>query len=244
MIEQGLARGTSLRSIAFHFKTTHTTLRRHRQCIASELEGLRNAAKIERASDVNKEVERGFSMTHKLLDACDEWLRDPDDPSRYNIGPRAEEIMVTFTERTPSGKEKRKKALLSELIEKIENDDRKVLKVRIRHADPRTLFLKAVGALQRQIVILAHLTGAFKRKPEKPSEIERKRQHYNRLIEGAINSMKVKYDITTNRSQVIARCVFYGDDEILEFVALTPAEQAEMDRELRMLRGEPERLYS
>ena len=42
------------------------------------------------------ELRRCFERVNLLFDACDRWLRDADDPSRYDIGPRAAEVLVTY----------------------------------------------------------------------------------------------------------------------------------------------------
>jgi hypothetical protein len=35
----------------------------------------------------------------RLLDACDEQLRDPDDPDAYTLATRADSIKVTYSEK-------------------------------------------------------------------------------------------------------------------------------------------------
>ena len=64
-----------------------------------------------------------YDRAIKLSDAVDAWLTDPDDPTRYSIDPRAEDINVIYTWRE-AGRNggittKRRKEKLSALLKKI-----------------------------------------------------------------------------------------------------------------------------
>lgn len=107
-----------------------------------------------------------------LFDACDRWLRDPDDLTRYEIGPRSEDISVvySFQEKGPKGGlvTIRKKAKLSILLKQINDhhgNDLDFEMVETKHADPRDLVLKAAERLQGQIELLARLMGELKEQP-------------------------------------------------------------------------------
>ena len=53
------------------------------------------------------ELDSTLARVRKLFDACDRWLADPDDPSRYDLNPRAEEIIVHHTIVGPDGAARR-----------------------------------------------------------------------------------------------------------------------------------------
>ena len=65
------------------------------------------------------ELETTLRRVNKLFEACDEWLTDPEDPERYDLGPRAEELLVHYWPTGADGRRVRAKAPLSELLERL-----------------------------------------------------------------------------------------------------------------------------
>lgn len=111
------------------------------------------------ALDVMEELKRCFQRVNLLFDACDRWLRDPDDPTRYDLGPRAEDVQITYLEPGPDDKPIRRKAPISELLARIEGADYSVVAWETKRADPRDLILKTANSLQGQIELMAKLMG-------------------------------------------------------------------------------------
>ena len=115
------------------------------------------------------ELHQLFERIHLLFDACDRWLRDADDPTRYDIGPRAEDIKVIYLENGANGKPVKRKARLSHLLEQVDQAKKdngySLLMVESKHADPRDLVLKTADRLQQQIELLARLMGELQDQP-------------------------------------------------------------------------------
>lgn len=156
----------SFRNIAERFSVSVAALHRHKaDHVPEALRRARASQEQDDAIDVMAELKRCFERVNLLFDACDRWLRDPADPNRYDIGPRAEEIMVTYTEQGPDGKPVRRKAPLSELLGQAEGEHRTVTMVETKHADPCDLVLKTAGRLQPQIELLAKLIGELDERP-------------------------------------------------------------------------------
>lgn len=165
----------SFRNIAERFSVSVAALHRHKADHVPR--ALREAQAVQEeadAIDVRPELERCFERVNLLFDACDRWLRDADDPARYDIGPRAEEMRVTYEERVGE-RTVRRKAPLAELLAKVEVNDsessteargRTVTMVETKHADPRDLVLKTAGRLQPQIELLAKLIGELDNRPQ------------------------------------------------------------------------------
>ena len=177
-IEQALVANDSFRAIAERFGTSIGSLHRHKQkhlpallaqaqqvCDRERATALVVQAQDQQAKEdatainVMQELRRCFERVNLLFDACDRWLRDPDDPTRYDIGPRAEDVAVIYWEPGPEDKPVRKKAPLSVLMERITSSGRVVDHWESRHADPRELVLKTSERLQSQIELLAKLLG-------------------------------------------------------------------------------------
>lgn len=237
-IEMAIARRESLRNIAKQFQAGYSSINRHQSCIASELQELRGAGKIERAVSIESELNKCFARVNRLLDACDVWLRDADDPTRYDIGPRAEEVLITYLAPNGDGPPQRKKAKLSELIAQVEGRSYTVSLAEVKHADPRELFLNTIRTLHSEIEILAKLNGAYVKKAPHPDEIEQKRRQYRTLLADAMQLEGVR-EAKWSRVQVIAYLIRrQGKEEMLDYIEITPQERAKVLSELRRLEGE------
>jgi hypothetical protein len=111
------------------------------------------------ASLTLEQLDRCLRRTNLLFDACDRWLRDAEDPSRYDIGPRAENVKVTYVERGDDNKVTRKKATIAELLDRAAGVAPEVRLVETRHADPRELVLFAVKRLGSLVELVARIRG-------------------------------------------------------------------------------------
>lgn len=165
----------SLRTIADRWTVSKTALIRHKaEHLTQRLVASKAAAERVEDLEVMEELRRCFERVNLLFDACDRWLRDVDDPTRYDIGPRAEELRVTYEEERPgpAGKRStvRRKATLAELLAEVKGSDRSPLRtvtmVETKHADPRELVLKTAARLQPQIELLAKLIGELDERPQ------------------------------------------------------------------------------
>jgi transposase-like protein len=102
--------------------------------------------------DVMEQLALNLKRANKLMDACDEWLQDPTNQDKYDIGPRSEEVEVSYRVEVEAGDklivQKRKKKL-SELMGLLEGEadaeGGRIIAVdrgEYKHADPRELILK------------------------------------------------------------------------------------------------------
>ncbi len=126
----------------------------------------RAAAEDAHALDVMEELGRCFQRVNLLFDACDRWLRDADDPDRYDIGPRAGDILVTYEEPGADGKPVRRKEALDRLLARLEASGAMVERWESKHADPRELVLKTAQQLTGQTQLLAKLLGQLDERPQ------------------------------------------------------------------------------
>src|SRR5207237_1129534 len=62
------------------------------------------------------ELQVCLSGLQRLFRACDAWLRDPDDSERYDLSPRADDVLVTCLDDAGDGRTVRRKVRLSELL--------------------------------------------------------------------------------------------------------------------------------
>jgi hypothetical protein len=107
------------------------------------------------AQDLMGQLTRQVERINLLSDATDAWLRDPEDPARYTIVPRGEDVVVIYREQIDDeGLSARKKARLSELIGRLEGAGLSIEATETRHADPRDLLLKTSEAVKGQMTLL------------------------------------------------------------------------------------------
>ncbi len=89
---------------------------------------------------------------NRLLDACDLWLTDPDTPGRYDIGLRAEEVTVLYTDSDG----RRKRAPLSVLLQRV-TDAGLSASASPRLADPRSLILRTAAEIRQTAATCSNL---------------------------------------------------------------------------------------
>lgn len=165
-IDRALVDGAPARRIVEQYGLSKGAVGRHQadHLPAALLKG-EEAREEVRSLGLVEQLERWLERVNLLFDACDRWLRDPEDPSRYDIGPRAEDLKVVFSEAGPDGTPVRKKKKLSELLALVEGTARVVELVETKHADPRELILRTHARLQSHQELIAKLLGELKDQP-------------------------------------------------------------------------------
>jgi hypothetical protein len=161
-IDRILVSGAPLRETSAVFRVSEDALGRHKAAhLPATLLRAQEATDLATAAGIAQALRTHLLRVQLLYDACDAWLRDPNDLSRYDIGPRAEDVRVTYSESGPDGKPVRKRARLSELLARVETGrDLTVERGEYRHADPRELLLKTAGQLHSHLDLLTKLLQA------------------------------------------------------------------------------------
>ena len=153
IIDKKLRNGDSVNSIHLLFGLSRNVLSKHRDNCLTAL--LMEDSKVKDAmvgDSLIKSVQEQIALVQKLIIACDEYLTDPDDPDKYFLGARGDEVDISYQEvdeengRLLPGKQK---ASLQELIQKVESNGMYIVRgINIKHSDPRELLLKAITKLE------------------------------------------------------------------------------------------------
>lgn len=106
----------------------------------------------------------------KLIDACDEWLQDPDRPGKYFMGDRATELSVIYTEEVEIGAGKTKtvrrrknlQSMLDDISGSYKYSDTIVEYVQTSRTDTRKIMLESLRVAQQQVELIAKITGEMK----------------------------------------------------------------------------------
>lgn len=113
--------------------------------------------------DAMGELSNSLRRVNMLLDATDEWLRDPDRPDCYTLDARADEVTVIYKEAVgvkPDGSalfEKRRASLQSLLDRAGRETDGGIVSTERKGADPRSLLLQTAAEVRQTVNTLADL---------------------------------------------------------------------------------------
>jgi hypothetical protein len=171
-IEGAVVAGESAAAIAAKYRVSDDAISRHSAAhlpatLARAAQAVA-AVQIEQqadALDVMAELRRCFERVNLVAEACDRWLRDPEEPSRYDVGPRAGDVLVIYLERDAEGKAHQRKAPLDTLLARLIEHGLQPVGYEVKHADPRELMLKAVAQLRPSVELLAKLVGELDDRP-------------------------------------------------------------------------------
>jgi hypothetical protein len=166
-IDRALAGGESVSGVAIRYGLSWDAVKRHGAAHLPKAVVVAQAGVEEaHALDVMEELTRCFQRVNLLFDACDRWLRDADDPTRYDIGPRTGDILVTYEEPGADGKPIRRKEALDRLLARVESSGMALERWDTKYADPRELVLKTAQQLTGQTQLLAKLMGQLDERPQ------------------------------------------------------------------------------
>ncbi len=140
-------------------------VRRHAKHLPAGLVQAADVAKVASAGRTLAQLDRCLERVNRLFDACDDWLRDPEDPSRYDLGPRAGDVKVIYEEIDEQGKRAPRKAALSELLARVAGIAPGIRLVETKHADPRELLLQTSRRLEGASELMARLVGELQDVP-------------------------------------------------------------------------------
>lgn len=166
-MDRALVQRRPFRHIAAqHGVSTSALVRHHDEHLPALLAQAKTAAEVAGADQLIAELRTELERVDLLYDACDRWLRDPDDPARYDIGPRDSDVRVIYSEPGAGGRTVQRKAKLSLLLARLEDKGVQVDRAEWRHADPRKLILETFAQLAGSRELLAKLAGLLDDRPQ------------------------------------------------------------------------------
>lgn len=163
-IIKDLLRGQTDNAIANNYGLPVSCVRRYRNGkMMALISSIWDEEKVEASLTIEQRIEDIASRMRKMLQACDEWLQDPDDPDHYNMSPRAEEVDIIYTteETDDKGKvfRKKTKARLSDILARMEDKEMSPCGVFFHTVDTRKIMIETSRELASELRILAELQG-------------------------------------------------------------------------------------
>lgn len=167
-INAALVKGTAHRAIADRFGLSKTAVTRHlEEKLRERAAATQKALAIQDGEYLMEELERSRVMLTKMAEACDRWLTDPTDPTRYSMDiTHPDDVIVAYD--TPTDEDgkggKTVKVRLSELLPMLEDPDlrRDVRMVELRRKDIRELLLRSRAEIRADLDLLATIQGKIK----------------------------------------------------------------------------------
>jgi len=154
-LREALEEGVPVREIAARFDVTpqavYKRIGRLEDCTTAAAVAPEESRRYVQAQiHAMEELSRCLRRTNLLSDACDRWLReigpDGEPMERYDVGPRANEVQVTYWKLREDGerigKRPERKDLQSLLDVALDPEHTELVGAESRHADPRELVLK------------------------------------------------------------------------------------------------------
>jgi hypothetical protein len=161
-IDKALVAKQPYRRIAARHGVTTGALQRHAaEHLLAEIVDAWQAERHRNGLELADELRAWMDTLTKLLNACDDWLTDPDDPTRYDLSPRAHEVLVHYEVPREGQRPQRKKGRLADLIARIDGHQSigDVTLIEHKSADPRKLIIDTSKALEGHLRVLGELVG-------------------------------------------------------------------------------------
>jgi len=167
-IDKALIKGQSYRTIAKQFGLSQASLQRYMTGkLIPQVSKAQATRELQGGSDLLDRLESYIRIADKMIKAAEEYLQDPDDPDKLHLGPRADEVKITYIEREGDKSWKRKSTLqqlIKELEDKASGEDRSMhtITLETRQEDPRRTILNAANTLSKQLELFARIHGDIK----------------------------------------------------------------------------------
>jgi hypothetical protein len=164
LILQDIIDGKKLREISEKYKVSISSIHRYAQKqLAEQAAEAYTVKRLEQGDFTLDRLGNYLAKGEKLLDACTDYLKDPLDPDKFYLGPRAHEIEVIYYveyegENGQPIREKHKDTLQN-LLAEIAGNDLVVEKVQYKHTDPRSLLVSVSNSLSKQLALVANING-------------------------------------------------------------------------------------
>jgi transposase len=163
-IEKAIIDGISYRKIRQQFGVSETSVCRYiEKYLLPRMSAALKRQEEREGLSLLQRVEKIIERLQKMYDACDEYLRDPDNSEKYYLGPRAWEIDIIYRAVEPdTDKMIIRKESLDTLLRKLDSEGYQPWEVKFKQADPRNLVIQTANALNRQLETIARLHGYIK----------------------------------------------------------------------------------
>lgn len=155
---------TPYRIIAVRWQISTQALQRHKaDHLVNDIVAAWQRERAANGQELAGELRGWMDSLTKLLRACDEWLTDPHDPTRYDLSPRAHEVWCHYETANGDARPTRKKERLSALLARLETaslrEPYSFVLVEQKSADPRKLIIETSKALEGHLRLLGEIVG-------------------------------------------------------------------------------------
>lgn len=161
-INRDIIKGTCYREIGKKYGFSKSVVTQYvRRSLSKEVMKAEYERELRSGESVLDEINSNMRYLRKMLRACDAYLQDPDNPEKYYLGPRSEEIDVSYLDLSDEEHPIRRKKKLQELLDEA-SSGKEILSVDYKYKDPRQLLLNTTDSINKQTELLARIMGQIK----------------------------------------------------------------------------------
>ena len=165
-IDKALRAGEHITELAKKYKISRSTLSKHKKEHMGKVLNVAGRKGLICIEELLIQLTENMKFMRKMMYACDDWLKDPEDPDKYFIGERSSEIEITYLEKneeTGRYNQVPKKATLQEIIDANDAEGHyMIMKLQSTASDPRELLLKSVNKLEKSVEIVMKIAQSDK----------------------------------------------------------------------------------
>ncbi len=156
-IERDLAEGVQISYMSKKYGISRQALEGYRRSrLPGKLIKAVEHQDITDAQSLFQVILKACQRMEKLSDACDEYLQDPDDVTKYFLGEHEQEIQVIGERTDDNGRRYKVKKPLSVIIRELEGKGYQIEKLKSNTTDPRMLLVRTSEALTKQMETLVN----------------------------------------------------------------------------------------
>lgn len=131
--------------------------------IAIKAIGKKEAVENQCNETAANQLQNIMGLMYKQLAACDAYLSDPEDPTKYSLDPRAWECDVVYLDVDPdTGRSTRKRESMQRIIDQMNERNINPVEIKMNQEDPRKLILSTATVLTKQLELIAKIEGIIK----------------------------------------------------------------------------------
>ena len=160
-IIKALIKGISYQEISRQFGISKAALGQYLNDKLIKSVATAKAQEVQRDGKLaDSEIQRIMSKVEKLFNACDKWLRDPENEDEYTVDLRSSEINVVYT-RYVDDKPVQDRDDLQCIIDQYFKKDNDLKIIHTKMADIRQLIINTANSLAKLLELKAKIQGAI-----------------------------------------------------------------------------------
>ena len=168
-IKRAIAAREPYRRIASRFEgiSEHCVRTYAKKYFPTELAAAREVERVADSGAIIKRLETELDSLRLMREGAEDWLRDPENPERFKLGPRGYDVDVTYMDNSDKECPIKRTDNLQDLIDRLESKHKiGFLHVNVKYKDTAMLLIDAIRSVKPPLELIARVLGVLKDKEE------------------------------------------------------------------------------